>query len=146
MSCATGCCIGSNCVPFNLQSNAACGFNGVQCTPCPLNSGCVRGECIPVIDPRDGGVGVIGAPCMSDPQCGNDGNSFCIPELSGGQPTGFTGGYCSRFCEDGFCPGNASCIEAETGGGDVVHVCFASCMTSLECRTGYACDQFVCLP
>lgn len=149
-SCPNGCCFNGSCVPFNFQSNAVCGLFGAQCSACPFNTGCVRGECIPIVNPVDAGVdagvmAVIGAACMSDQQCGNDGNSFCIPEFSGGQPTGFTGGYCSRFCDDGFCP-NGRCVEAETGGGDIVMVCFASCMTSMECRMGYFCDQLLCLP
>lgn len=72
----------------------------------------------------------IGGACAKDHDCFYRGQ--CFPEIRGGQPTGWTGGYCLRYgCRlDGFCPAGALC-------GD--DVCYASCVTSAGCRTQYHC-------
>lgn len=144
MSCPTGCCVGGRCLTTTLQDNSLCGFFGDQCRACAFNEGCVGGKCIPLTN-FDAGTAVVGGPCRADPDCGNDGQWFCIPENSGGQPTGFTGGYCSRMCDNAPCP-NGTCIQAETSDGNIINICLASCMTATDCRSTYICDQSVCLP
>lgn len=151
MTCNSGCCLGTSCVPVVQQGNSACGFFGAQCRACAFNEGCVSGKCEPVIAPDAGPGPLVGTPCTQDFECGgNDGLSFCIPEFSGGQPTGFPGGYCSRSCEGQPCPQPAVCVDAETANGDVIQICLASCSATGVCRMGYQCDtqtnQQVCLP
>ena len=144
MSCASGCCLLGNCLPVMAQSNNACGFFGDACTACGLNESCAGGKCLP--SAADAGFSAVGSPCMQDSNCGDDGQNFCIPEFSGGQPTGFTGGYCSRMCDGQPCPFGAACLEVQTGGGDITDICFATCMGA-SCRMGYQCDMSgVCLP
>lgn len=149
MTCASGCCLGDNCVPVTSQGQTACGFFGDACRSCAQDEGCVSGKCQQVITFDAGLVSNIGGPCFEDLNCGNDGQSFCIPELSGGQPTGFIDGYCSRTCDAEPCPGNAACVEAETQGGGIVNICLAACTNNL-CRMGYQCERQgmsgVCLP
>lgn len=126
------------------QANSVCGFFGNACSPCGMNEGCVNGQCQRVIFTD---AGTIGGACMLDSNCGSDNLSFCIPEISGGQPTGFAGGYCSRFCDNEPCPPEARCIEAETEGGGTVNICLAGCMAQAACRPGYQCQpDGVCLP
>ena len=147
-SCISGCCLGGNCVPVNQQGNGACGFFGDACRACGTNEGCVSGRCQPVIG-LDAGLSAVGGPCTQDPDCGNDGLAFCIPEVSGGQPTGFPGGYCSRMCDTASCPPDSRCVEAQTQGGGTVNVCLASCMSQANCRHSYQCDSMsggICLP
>ncbi len=149
MTCPSGCCLQDNCVPVNLQGQTACGFFGDACRACSQDEGCVSGKCQQVITFDAGFMSTIGGPCMGDSNCGSDGLSFCIPEFSGGQPTGFTGGYCSRPCDNEPCPLNGVCVEAETGGGDIVNICLAGCPNNI-CRAGYQCEMqgmsAVCLP
>jgi len=151
VSCATGCCLGRNCVPVMQQGHGVCGFFGDLCGACGRDEGCVGGNCQPSIIVSDGGTTAnVGGPCRDDFECGNDGLGFCIPEMSGGQPTGFPGGYCSRMCDVERCPSTAACIEAETSGGGVVNICVSTCQTVAQCRSGYQCDfqdgQGVCSP
>lgn len=147
-SCISGCCLGGNCVPVNQQGNSVCGFFGEVCRACGATEGCVSGQCQPVVF-VDAGMPIGGA-CVQDSNCGvNDGLGFCIPEVSGGQPTGFPGGYCSRMCDMTPCPPEGRCVEAQTQGGGVVNICLASCMSQANCRMGYLCDTNsggVCLP
>ena len=149
MSCANGCCMNNICVRPMLQRNDMCGLSGQLCGRCGMNEGCVGGRCLPAID-VDAGMGnrPIGAPCEGDFQCGTDGLSFCIPAVSGGQPSGFTDGYCSRTCDQAPCPQSSTCVEAEASGGGTVNICLAECGS---CRMGYQCEQQggslgVCLP
>ena len=124
-----------------------CGFFGTTCTACNPDQGCVNGLCQAVID-VDAGMN-IGGPCVLDSNCGSDGLSFCIPETSGGQPTGFPGGYCSRMCDNAPCPAGGPCVEAQTEGGGTVMICLASCSSQMGCRPSYQCDTMsggVCLP
>ncbi|MDP1829466.1 MAG: hypothetical protein Q8L48_39735 [Archangium sp.] len=150
VSCRSGCCLGSSCVPVLQQGHDVCGFFGDRCTQCGFDEGCVGGKCEPVVITIDGGSGTVGGPCLQDFDCGSDGLSFCFPEFSGGQSTGFVGGYCSRMCDNGPCPANASCVEAQTSGGGVVNICLTSCGSVAQCRMGYQCDNTVgtgvCLP
>lgn len=148
MTCSSGCCLGNNCVPVNLQGQTACGFFGDACRACGQDEGCVGGKCQQVITFDAGLMSTIGGPCIDDTNCGNDGLTFCIPEFSMGEPTGFSFGYCSRTCDNEPCPMNGVCVEAETGGGDIVNICLAAC--SNVCRVGYQCQMRgmggVCLP
>ena len=137
-------------MPTNQQGHEVCGFFGDVCGRCAFDEGCVGGKCQPVIM-FDGGnpFAAIGDSCIDDFDCGNDGLTFCIPEESGGQPTGFPGGYCSRLCDMELCPGNAACIEAQTTGGEIINICLRSC-SATQCRMGYQCslrdNQAVCFP
>jgi hypothetical protein len=145
VNCPGGCCAPNGvCVPVTFQDNSLCGNFGQRCVLCGTNTGCVNGQCVPVVNPID--AGVVGAPCTTDPVCGNDGLAFCIPEISGGQPTGFTGGYCSRFCDNTPCPVKSTCVQAQASDGSTVHICLASCMSQTQCRMGYGCDSNVCTP
>lgn len=143
-TCPGGCCANQTCVPLTFQSNTLCGNFGQSCMLCGTNTGCVNGACVPVVNPID--AGIVGSGCSDDIACGNDGISFCIPESSGGMPTGFVGGYCSRFCDNVSCPAKSTCVEAQNSGGNIVHICLAACVTEAECRMGYGCDQDVCVP
>ncbi len=149
MTCASGCCVGVSCVPVSRQSQTTCGLFGDACRSCSQDESCLSGRCQEVITFDAGFVSAIGGPCADDSNCGNDGQSFCIPEFSSGQPTGFTGGYCSRTCDNEPCPMNGVCVEAETGGGDIVNICLAGCPNNI-CRAGYQCEMQgmsgVCLP
>ena len=44
-NCASGCCQGSTCISYALQSNTTCGRGGVTCAPCPSGQSCVSGQC-----------------------------------------------------------------------------------------------------
>ena len=132
------------------QGHEVCGFFGAACARCGLNESCTGGKCEPGIDVDGGTIGTVGNPCVDDFDCGDDGFNFCIPEQSGGQPTGFPGGYCSRTCDGNPCPSNAACVEAQTTGGGVVNICLLACQSMAQCRMGYLCDQQggqgVCFP
>lgn len=131
------------------QGNSVCGFFGAVCRACAPNEGCVSGQCRSVIFVDAGPTTNVGGPCVQDSNCGSDGLSFCIPEISAGEPTGFAGGYCSRMCDSTACPPEARCVEAQAQGGGTVNLCLASCTTAMNCRMGYQCDTSsggVCLP
>jgi hypothetical protein len=149
VSCASGCCLGNNCVPVMAQGNSVCGFFGDVCARCALDEGCVAGRCVPA-GPVDAGMtSSVGGPCFDDFDCGDDGIAFCIPGFSGGQPTGFVDGYCSRTCDQQPCPLNSTCVEAETSGGGTINICLSECFGN-SCRMGYVCEMQgiggVCLP
>ena len=147
MSCVTGCCLRDNCVPVNQQGHDVCGFFGDACKACNVDQGCVNGVC-QLATRFDGGTAAIGGPCVDDSNCGNDGLSFCIPETSAGQPSGFPGGYCSRLCDVEPCPAGR-CTEVQTQSGGTAMICLSSCVTQMNCRPSYQCEAGlggVCLP
>ena len=149
VSCLSGCCLGNNCVPVMAQGHDVCGFFGDRCSACGFDEGCVGGKCEPVMTTDSGVFTNIGGPCTQDFDCGSDGQSFCIPEFSGGMSTGFINGYCSRMCDMTPCPSGA-CVEAQTSGGGIVNICVSTCQNTSSCRMGYQCDLQsglgVCLP
>ena len=138
-SCAIGCCLSGVCVQPWLESDATCGTQGQLCHACPPGTGCGAGQCVPNTS-LDGGTSPIGGACVTDAQCGSDGLSFCLTE-----PNGFPGGYCSRSCDAVPCP-TGQCVQVQDPNGQVLNVCFSSCMGSLTCRMGYSCQQNFCLP
>lgn len=150
VNCASGCCLNERCVPISVQSTAVCGRNAERCTTCAMGQACGMGVCFTPGGQDAGPPGSVGSPCRLDTECGTDGLSFCIPENSGGQPTGFVGGYCSRLCDMTPCPGTAECVPAEDGSGGTVNICIASCMNDSQCRAGYICETGfgagLCLP
>ena len=82
----------------------------------------------------------VGAPCQIDADCSFFSDGECILD--------WPGGYCSRFCDDGYCGEGGICVELECGDGPC-SICLAGCDTSSECRTqaGYTCDTFsTCTP
>lgn len=150
VNCVSGCCLNDRCVSLNLQSTSVCGRNAERCTACAMGQACGMGQCFTPGGQDAGPPGLVGSPCRGDTECGTDGLSFCIPENSGGQPTGFVGGYCSRLCDMAPCPGTAECVPAEDGSGGTVNICIASCMNDSQCRAGYICETGfgagLCLP
>lgn len=85
-------------------------------------------------------TGIVGSECQDDADCTFAGDATCL--------TDWTGGYCTRLCDDGFCGSNGSCEEL-TCGAEPCFVCLASCATDNQCRTGqgFVCDNFqTCTP
>ncbi len=58
----------------------------------------------------------------------------------------FPGGYCSRLCDDGQCGAFARCDTLTCGNGENCNVCLQKCANSSQCRSGYVCEQQVCVP
>lgn len=147
MSCPTGCCQNGQCQ--SGTSRFACGGRGQTCVRCGMgeqcsNSMCVGGAMDGGITPLDGGAIVpAGSPCTTSQQCQPPQSAFCIGESLAGQPTGYTGGYCTQQCGMGTpCPGGAACIT-ETFFGASQSTCRAPCMnpgTQSTCRQGYVCQ------
>lgn len=80
------------------------------------------------------GTNALGAPCGHSGHCSAaDDDPVCLPS-----PYGFSGGYCSEFCDMGAtdCPGDGVCFDYGVG---TVGVCLDGCTTSAQCRSGYAC-------
>jgi hypothetical protein len=86
----------------------------------------------------------IGAACTNDGQCRS---SFCI--VASLAP----GGYCTAFCSLSLqgCPTGSHCTANWTNVGDE-GICYATCNSAADCRTGYKCGaypgdpQLVCAP
>ncbi len=84
----------------------------------------------------------VGDPCTSDVDC--DAGTLitqCIqPRDENGQPTGWTGGYCTGLtcADDSACGEGGLCVEVERG----LTACFKGCDKQAEdpgCRGGYSC-------
>jgi len=85
-------------------------------------------------------TGVVGSECQSDADCTFAGDATCLLDWSGG--------YCTRLCDDGFCGNNGSCEEL-TCGTEACYVCLAACTSDNQCRTaqGFVCDLYqTCTP
>lgn len=147
MSCPTGCCQNGQCQMGN--SRFACGTSGQTCVRCGMGQQCNNNTCGGGT-PTDGGVmpgtdgGVpAGAPCTTNGACQPPVQAFCINESIAGQPTGYTGGYCTQQCGMGqACTGGAVCVT-ETFFGASQSTCRAPCLnpgTQSTCRTGYVCQ------
>jgi hypothetical protein len=102
-----------------------------------------------------------GAPCMTDADCKS---SFCIPEIDShglfgtpGAATGYVQGYCASASAavdpsldvqgqpipPGNCPTGSAPYPADNRqvfAGDWV-LCFATCLTNTDCRSGYSCEH-----
>lgn len=90
-------------------------------------------------------VGGVGAPCDNDNDCTFAPDAECI--------TTFTGGYCSRLCDDDpFCDTGRCALELEcaddAGVAFFCSVCLTRCASDAQCRfdEGYVCDQGECVP
>ena len=149
MTCPTGCCANGMCETG--QSRFACGLAGQQCMRCGMGMTCNSGICLPggidggMPPTPDAGTQVpAGSACAGPQDCQPPFNATCIQENFGGQPTGYTGGYCTRNCGAGNpCTGGAVCIT-ESFFGASQSTCRAPCMqpgTQSTCRTGYVCQS-----
>ncbi len=130
--CAEGCREGYLCEPIW----------GVCLPDCRLGWDCGEGaECGPdglcTLTPPNLPVGI---PCQTPIDCGG---GRCIPEQTPqGSQTGWSGGYCTLFCDPiNGCPNGESCILSMEG-----PLCLALCEGG--CREGYICDstQGGCFP
>jgi len=83
------------------------------------------------------GAAPTGAACGAQTDCAaTGGDPLCLPPTSG-----FSGGYCSEFCDLalGDCAGDAICVDQMLPSGN--GVCFDGCITDANCRT----PQYSCL-
>lgn len=97
--------------------------------------------------PPDMAIPPIGAPCMTDADCGGGGR-VCGHDFRDGQVNiSVPGGYCTKSCSSGNpCPSGSTCIAFSFGDW-----CESNCPTPDPCsRTGYDCckvsEKNVCLP
>lgn len=81
----------------------------------------------------DGGASSYGDPCGDEAPC--NGGLSCVSSGA------FPGGYCTRTCPDGTCPGEADC---DTGTDPAL--CLARCAAPADCRDGYQCWRGNCRP
>jgi hypothetical protein len=86
-------------------------------------------DCVPGATPT-------GEACSAPSEClANDTDPICFSEAV----FGFPQGYCSEFCDasaDDCAPG-ATCVPTSLPSG--AGLCFASCVTAVDCRPGYSC-------
>jgi serine protease len=85
------------------------------------------------------GEGGVGAACGTSLDCTFAPDAECISDWSGG--------YCSRSCDDGYCGPGGSCEQLECQGP--CNVCLMVCTSSSQCRqtAGYVCDAYgTCSP
>jgi hypothetical protein len=103
-------------------------------------------DCMDPTDCKSAGLCVpgnvpTGAPCTENNGCvANNTDPFCLSEMFG-----FTGGYCSEFCDifaDDCSPG-AVCLDI---GASSVGLCFDACQQDADCRPGYGCGPGACVP
>lgn len=90
------------------------------------------------------GAGSVGSPCINDDQCTWAVDAACIVPGAG-----WTNGYCSRLCDDGYCGAGASCEGLLCGEGQPCNVCLVTCTSPTQCRggEGYVCDSYqTCSP
>ncbi|GMU61508.1 MAG: hypothetical protein AMXMBFR34_32710 [Myxococcaceae bacterium] len=138
-TCPTGCCQNGQCQPGN--TGRSCGAGGAQCQPCGMGNACVAGVC----QGPDGGVVMpvpTGSPCTSTQQCQPPGGTFCAQESIFGQPTGFTGGYCTAQCS-AMQPCTSGVCVTEPVAGFSGSTCRSTCPApgggQSSCRMGYVC-------
>lgn len=108
----------------DLDDNDVDGF-----LDCDDTSDCkgVSGTCQP-------GTGALGTQCFQPSDCdANQGDPICLTSQ-----LGFSGGYCSEFCDLAMndCPGDGQCADL---GLSVNGVCLDGCVTTLDCQPGYVC-------
>lgn len=92
----------------------------------------------------------IGIACTSDSQCINPpDDGYCIPATdTGGNPTGWPGGYCSATCfTEEHCGTDGICITFTDENGDDFNACQARCAAAnagqSTCRSGYICEGYL---
>jgi hypothetical protein len=89
-------------------------------------------------------VGGVGAPCTDKNDCTFLPDADCIDS--------FTGGYCSRICDDPQCGTTGSCEQLQctddAGNPFDYNVCLQKCVSDAQCRfdEGYTCDRGACVP
>jgi len=92
-----------------------------------------------MLDMGEDGVGGVGRGCATDEECADVDDGICLVEPDW---NGVPGGYCSRSCDDGYCPGGGACLDV---GGDEEYlwVCLQTCADDAVCRAdeGYGCYQ-----
>ena len=81
---------------------------------------------------------LVGDPCAVDRDCGAGGRCV-VPAVA---PFEWARGYCTYLCSPApdSCPTGSRCVN--DGGNGIANtnlICYRSCATSAECRTGYAC-------
>jgi hypothetical protein len=87
-------------------------------------------DCVP-------GTNAIGQPCTMHSQCfANVNNPLCMDQAH----IGYTGGYCTHYCNPASpdCGANAICVA---NGPNGENVCMQTCTTTAQCRTGYSCQN-----
>lgn len=85
------------------------------------------------------GEGGVGAACGTNLDCTFAPDAECI--------SAWSGGYCSRSCDDGYCGPGASCEQLDCDGP--CNVCLMACTSGSQCRqsAGYVCDAYgTCSP
>lgn len=96
----------------------------------------------------DPGSLATGSACVKPSDCSaNDKDPVCFDEFQFSYPDG----YCSEFCDlvNDDCGGDALC--ADNGLPNGVGLCVDTCVSNMDCRMGYACQDFgliklICLP
>lgn len=120
---------GLTCRDGDCIDPAACSSSN-QTGTCPAGLSCLGGACSQTSTSNM----PIGGPCASETQCATA-DAVCYPEVSGGQATGWIGGYCMLFdCASAGCPAGSSCVTLQDGS-----VCFDECQFPSDCRAGFAC-------
>ncbi len=89
----------------------------------------------------------VGGACAAPTDCQASGEDpFCITEAQ----FGWTGGYCSEYCDLALndCSADGYCLDIGLGNGS--GICFDQCVTNADCRAGYSCQSLgpasVCFP
>lgn len=123
----------------NLSDDDGDGF-----VDCEDDTDCqTLGECVP-------GSGPVGSPCAVNNDCSaNNLDPACINAT---EFPSWADGYCTEFCNIfvGDCPNGSVCLDVgvslQNNG-----LCFATCVSDSDCRSGYQCidpgiGQNICFP
>jgi hypothetical protein len=90
-------------------------------------------SCLPdgwVIDPKRPAYGNVGASCVGDGDCAENGT--CMLEADH-----FPGGYCTHLaCNSTSCPTGSTCFKLTSG----TRLCLETCKRDTDCASGYSCD------
>jgi hypothetical protein len=117
-NCSESCAVDMDCNQYTATGTIGC---------VDLNGRKLCGQKAYPLDP-----GVLGTACDNDSKCGRGGD--CAENLGA---SAAPGGYCTRSCQDdSVCTGGA-CVAGFLGAGR----CYDTCATSVECRTGYTCQD-----
>ncbi|MBS2029641.1 MAG: matrixin family metalloprotease [Deltaproteobacteria bacterium] len=133
--CSGSSCGGSlSCIQDPINGGNFCSHSCDASNPstCEAGFGCRASQAIAGASaacfPGDGDFSPnIGDPCGADTDC-HGANAMCI--------TGWSGGYCSQYCDSSTCPTGDVCAQL-----DAQHFyCTSACTTYAGgCRAGYAC-------
>ncbi|MBI3181478.1 MAG: hypothetical protein HYZ28_04990 [Myxococcales bacterium] len=170
-NCATGCCSGGLCVPYNQQTASQCGSGGSVCIGCTPGNSCVNGTCVGTQGCGPGTTNPCSTGCCSgfganalcllgtsNTNCGTGGAQCQTCNTSAGQScqaqqcqggsadagSSLTGKACS-FASD--CAGlgtGAQCRQStQTGAGTYSGgYCTKTCQTNADCPTDAMCMNF----